>query len=95
MATHGGLSPSFVKKCSGAQADFQRCLSYNIGSGMASRHAVRMFHSSPYWSRRILLKKKLQSFHRVNLGLVRSTRRKRMATFPEGRGHQEARDGCH
>ncbi|CAE7615226.1 Ppn3, partial [Symbiodinium necroappetens] len=34
MATHGGLSQAFVNQCSGAQADFQRCLSYDIGSGM-------------------------------------------------------------
>lgn len=34
MATHGGLSLAFVNQCSGAQADFQRCLSYDIGSGM-------------------------------------------------------------
>jgi len=49
MATHGGLSPSFVKKCSGAQADFQRCLSYNIGSGMvwSDPHEEKGWQPSP------------------------------------------------
>ncbi|CAE7531449.1 BSU1 [Symbiodinium sp. CCMP2592] len=34
MATHGGISPKFVRACSNQRGDFNRCLSYDVGSEM-------------------------------------------------------------
>ena len=34
MATHGGISPKFVRACSNQQGDFRRCLTHDVGSEM-------------------------------------------------------------
>ena len=49
MATHGGISPSFVRACSNQRGNFRKCLSQGIGAEMvwADPHEGSGWAASP------------------------------------------------